>query len=451
MVEEKFFGLHVSARLKEDDFTSGDGEFLRMLSEHVALAAHQAELLQNLETAYNELRQTQATVLQQERLKALGQMASGIAHDVNNALTPVVGFTDLILQNNFGLNEAGKKYLKHVRTAGEDIAHIVARLREFYRTRDDAESLQRLNLNTLAEQVVEMTRPRWRDIPQANGITIEVQTELATGVPALVGIESEVREALTNLVLNAVDAMPDGGKITLNTRVESHPDGENGSRQSVIVGVGDTGTGMSEETRKRCLEPFFSTKGKRGTGLGLAMVYGVMERHEGGIEIQSELGKGTTFFLRFPVRTKVCRDEGDGEGKKIDIQPMRILCIDDEPLVRDLIREMLERDGHEVVAADGGQSGLAEFRLAIERKRAFDIVITDLGMPYVDGRQVTRAVKQESPQTPVIMLTGWGAFMKEEGSAPQLVDIIISKPPRSQALREVLSRFQPVRELAVKN
>ncbi|HLX68524.1 MAG TPA: GAF domain-containing protein, partial [Verrucomicrobiae bacterium] len=158
MVEEKLFGVLVAARLKPGSFSSGDCEFLRMLSEHVALAAHQARLHDNLETAYHELRRTQATVLQQERLKALGQMASGIAHDINNALSPVVGFSDLILKNEQGLDANVKKYLKYIRTAGEDIAHIVARLREFYRTREDNESLNHVSINVLVEQTLEMTR-----------------------------------------------------------------------------------------------------------------------------------------------------------------------------------------------------------------------------------------------------------------------------------------------------
>jgi signal transduction histidine kinase/CheY-like chemotaxis protein len=438
MVEEKLFGILISARLKADAFSSGDCEFLRMLSEHVALAAHQARLHKELETAYNELRQTQATVLQQERLKALGQMASGIAHDVNNALSPVVGFSDIILRGDYGLDAKGKKYLKYIRTAGEDIAHIVARLREFYRTREENESLLQLNLNNLVDQVVEMTRPRWRDIPQSNGITIEVETELAADISQLPGIESEVREALTNLVLNAVDAMPKGGKITLRTRMLRPQNGGKYPRQ-IAVEVSDSGMGMNEETRKRCLEPFFSTKGKRGTGLGLAMVYGVMKRHEGGIEILTELGKGTTFRLLFPVRANLCKDVE--EENPLPIEPLQILCIDDEPLLRELIKEILERDGHEVEVSDSGQSGLDEFRMARERGRPFDVVITDLGMPYLDGRQVAKAVKQESPSTPVVMLTGWGAFMKEDGNTPEQVDGIISKPPRSRDLREMLSRL----------
>ena len=209
--------------------------------------------------------------------------------------------------------------------------------------------------------------------------------------------------------------------------------------KQIAVEISDSGMGMNEETRKRCLEPFFSTKGKRGTGLGLAMVYGVMKRHEGTIDIQTELGKGTTFRLSFPVRAKICKD--NGEEDYTPIQPLQILCIDDEPLLRELIKEILERDGHEVEVSDGGQSGLDEFRLARERGRPFDVVITDLGMPYLDGRQVAKAVKQESPSTPVVMLTGWGAFMKEDGNTPEQIDGIVSKPPRSRELREVLSRL----------
>jgi CheY-like chemotaxis protein/anti-sigma regulatory factor (Ser/Thr protein kinase) len=288
-----------------------------------------------------------------------------------------------------------------------------------------------------------MTRPRWRDIPQSNGLTIEVQTDFAPDIPDFVGIESEVREALTNLVLNAVDAMPGGGRISLRTLAKRHEPatGHQDCPAQVIVEVGDTGTGMDEETRKRCLEPFFSTKGKRGTGLGLAMVYGVMQRHEGSIEIQSEPGQGTTFRLIFPVRSSLHPSDGAANGD-MRPEPMQILCVDDEPLLRELIKEILERDGHAVEVSDGGQSGLDAFRLARDRGRPFDVVITDLGMPYLDGKQLAKLLKHESPNTPVVMLTGWGAFMKEEGDSPGLVDGVLSKPPRSKELRETLYRLQ---------
>ena len=444
MVEDKLFGVLLSARVKPEGFSSGDCEFLRMLSEHVALAAHQSQLHHDLEKAYHELRQSQASVLRQERLKALGLMASGIAHDVNNALSPIVGFAELIQKMEANLCDDSKRYLHYIRTAGGDIAHIVARLREFYCQREEGESLQDLNLNTLVAQVVDMMRPRWRDIPQSKGVTIEVNTELAPNLPWLPGIESEVREAFTNLLLNAVDAMPGGGKITLRTSVmRQEKNGSEPQSSQVLVEISDTGMGMSEETRKRCLEPFFSTKGRRGTGLGLAMVYGVMERHEASLEIQSEPGKGSTFRLIFPVRQRLCTG-AEARETAAPVEPLRILCIDDEPLLRELIQELLKRDGHDVVVCNSGQSGLDEFRRARERGQPFDVVMTDLGMPHMDGRQVAKTIKTESPETGVIMLTGWGVLTNEPADAPLPVDGILSKPTQSRPLREMLRRFHPV-------
>jgi CheY-like chemotaxis protein len=207
-----------------------------------------------------------------------------------------------------------------------------------------------------------------------------------------------------------------------------------------VVEISDTGIGMSEETRKRCLEPFFSTKGKRGTGLGLAMVYGVMERHEGKIEIESELDKGTVFRLIFSLR-EATNAGTDTECHSAALKPLRILCIDDEPLLRELLKEVLECDGHAVEVSDSGLSGLDAFRLARRQGQPFDLVITDLGMPYLDGRQVAKALKHESPATPLVMLTGWGTMLKEDGGPCAQVDAVLSKPPRWKELRETLCRL----------
>ncbi|HEY3761906.1 MAG TPA: ATP-binding protein [Verrucomicrobiae bacterium] len=437
-VEGKLMGILVLQRRAKHGFSEAENEFILGLTAHVALAVRQTQLYQDLHKAYDDLRQTQQAIMQQERLKALGQMASGIAHDINNALSPIIGFSDLIVQMQAGLSEASKKHLKYIKTAGEDIAHIVQRLRDFYRPRSE-ESLKMLNLNPLMEQVVDMTRPRWRDIPQSRGVMIEIKMELDPTAPDLAGNESEIREALTNLILNAVDAMPQGGAITIRTREKRFGSGEGGNRsEHVILEVIDTGVGMDEKTRQRCLEPFFSTKGKRGTGLGLAMVYGVMERHEGQIEVDSEENKGTTFRLIFPV-IKLEEEETEAEEAAIP-GPFRILCVDDEPPLRELIREMLERDGHKIEVTDGGQAGIEAFRAAQQSNRPFDAVITDLGMPYVDGREVAATVKHESPNTPVIMLTGWGAFMKSDNSAPSEVDGILSKPPHVAEIRALLRK-----------
>ncbi|HEY1662171.1 MAG TPA: ATP-binding protein [Verrucomicrobiae bacterium] len=437
-VEERLIGVLVLQRAPRNGFSEAEVGFMRGMSAHVALAVRQAQLYQDLHKAYDELRQTQQAIMQQERLKALGQMASGIAHDINNALSPIIGFSDLIVQTQADLSAQSIKHLNYIKTAGQDIAHIVQRLRDFYRPRG-AETLVMFNLNQLVEQVVGMTRPRWRDIPQSNGVMIEMKMELDPDVPDFAGIEAEIREAITNLILNAVDAMPKGGVIvirTRNARLGAGPD--NQVSDHVVLEIVDSGIGMDEKTKQRCFEPFFSTKGKRGTGLGLAMVYGVIERHEGKIEVDSEENKGTTIRVIFPV-IKIESETSNSQEETLP-GPFHILCVDDEPPVRELIREMLERDGHKIEVTDGGQAGIEAFRAAQKRNQPFDAIITDLGMPYVDGREVAATVKRESPATAVIMLTGWGAFMKSDNSKPSEVDGILSKPPHLAEVRAILRK-----------
>jgi signal transduction histidine kinase/ActR/RegA family two-component response regulator len=440
VIEGKTFGLLVFMRRELDGFSRAERDFIRGLSAHMAVAIQQAKLYQDLQKAYNELSRSQQSLMQQERLKALGQMASGVAHDINNALSPVIGFADLIAMTEAGLSDAGKKHLLYIKTAGEDVAHIVKRLREFYRPRNEREPLQAINLGVLAKQVIDMMQPRWRDIPQANGINIDMRSELGEVAPEFAGIESEIREALTNLILNAVDALPRGGVVTVRTSAMERPVKNGDFSMHAVLEVSDTGVGMDEQTQKRCLEPFYSTKGKRGTGLGLAMVYGVIERHQGKIEVQSAIGKGTTMRLLFPVRNLAIFTPPEPSEADQPPPPLHILCIDDEPALRILIHEMLLRDGHNIEMADGGQAGIDTFRSALERKEPFDVVVTDLGMPMVDGNAVARSIKSDSPTTPVIMLTGWGVFLKNDGDIPSEVDGILSKPPRIKEIRAMLRK-----------
>jgi signal transduction histidine kinase/DNA-binding NarL/FixJ family response regulator len=403
----------------------------------------QARSREELQTAYDELRQTQQSVMQQERLRALGQMASGIAHDINNALSPVLAFSEMVLKKEPNLSDNSRKNLEHIRTSAEDIAQIVTRMSEFYRRRENKDQLRLIAVNQLAQQVVEMTRPCWRDIPQGQGLAIQLETRFADGLPELYGNESELREALTNVVLNAVDALPQGGVITLSTRAVTlggTPD-QDSKPTHVFLEVSDNGIGMDEATRQRCLEPFFSTKRQRGgSGLGLAMVYGAMERHEGHIEIQSELNKGTSIRLILPVRERPPAPNLTDVIPTADCVPLRILCIDDEPLLRELLKEILEFYHHHAVTADGGKAGLEMFSEALHSGQAFDVVMTDLGMPDVNGRQVAEEIKAHSPETPVIMLTGWGNMLEERGEKVPQVDAILTKPPRVTELLEALSK-----------
>ena len=430
--ESRVFGIMVIARREPRSFSSSDCEFVRQLSAHVALAAQQAELHGALQEAYDELRQTQQSVMQQERLRALGQMASGIAHDINNAISPVALYTESLLEREPQLTERGRGYLVTIARAIDDVAATVARMREFYREREPQMLLKAVRLNPLVQQVVDLTEVRWRDMPQQRGAVIDVRVELDPDLPVVYGVESEVREALTNLVFNAVDAMPAGGKLTLRTRSAALP---GSTLRHAVVDVADTGVGMDDDTRRRCLEPFFTTKGERGTGLGLAMVYGVAQRHAAEVEIDSMLGRGTTVSLNFPV--PAVEPAGAAEpAVPVPTPRLRLLIVDDDPLLLNSLRDSLELDGHSVVAANGGQAGIDAFCAA---PGDVDAVITDLGMPYVDGRKVAAAVKAAAPSMPVILLTGWGQRLMAEGDVPAHVDRVLSKPPKLRELRAALA------------
>ena len=442
LVENRVFGVLVVARAGAEAFSSAECEFLRHLSEHVALAAHQTQLYEALQRAYDDLHQSQQAVMQQERLRALGQMASGIAHDINNAISPIALYTESLLEREPGLSDRARNYLTTIQRAIEDVAETVARMREFYRQREPELTLSRVDLNRLVGQVIELTRARWSDVPLQQGIVIRLQTELATDLPVIMGSEVEIRDALTNLVFNAVDAMPEGGTLMLRTRcAQSRGNVGDESFSDVHVEVSDTGVGMDEETRRRCLEPFYTTKGERGTGLGLAMVYGMIQRHSAELEIDSVVGTGTTVRVLFGAAQTQLADTDRTAARLQPAQRLRALLVDDDPLLIKSLRDILEGDGHVVMVADGGQSGIDTFVSAQQRGNPFSLVITDLGMPYVDGRKVAAAVKAANPSTPVIMLTGWGRRLLAENDIPPYVDRVLSKPPRLAELRAALAEL----------
>ena len=433
IVENKIFGVLVCARREAQSFSSGECEFLRQLSEHVALASHQAGLYGDLQQAYDDLRQSQHTVMQQERLRALGQMASGIAHDINNAISPVSLYTESLLEREPNLSERARGYLTTIQRAIEDVARTVARMREFYRERDAQLTLERVDLNRAIQQVVDLTRPRWSDLPQQRGLMVDLKMDLSAGLPEIMGAEHEIRDALTNLIFNAVDAMPSGGTLTVRT----HTRAANGEER-VLIEVSDTGVGMDEDTRRRCLEPFFTTKGERGTGLGLAMVYGMVQRHSAELDIESGAGRGTAVVLSFPAATASAVLTGPQAHMVAPGRRLRILLVDDDPLLIKSLQDTLQEDGHQITATHGGQAGIDAFAAAQKRGEQVDVVITDLGMPHVDGRKVASSIKSLSASTPVILLTGWGQRLMAAHDIPPHVDKLLSKPPRLQELRSAL-------------
>ena len=394
-----------------------------------------------LELSNEALRRAQQALVQQERLRALGQMASGIAHDINNAISPIALYTEALLEREPGLSDRARDNLVTIQRAIDDVAQTVTRMREFYRAREVDVEHKRIELNTLAKQVIDLTQARWSDQPQRRGVLIEVKAVLAPDLPGIRGAENEIRDALTNLIFNAVDALPDGGVIEVRTSAvaRSTPDGT--PAPHVRLEVNDSGAGMDEETRRRCLEPFFTTKGERGTGLGLAMVYGMAQRHGAILEIDSRLGAGTTIRLLLPVPASNRDGVEPVAGKPGKARSLRVLVADDDTMVLESLCSALRYDGHKVTAVDGGQAAITAFRDALKSLEPFDIVFTDLGMPLVDGRRVAAAIRAESQSTPVVMLTGWGpGGAADHGGAPE-ADRVLSKPPRLKELRAALAEL----------
>ncbi|MEQ1861560.1 MAG: response regulator [Chthoniobacteraceae bacterium] len=438
----------ITAETKRRAFLAGAQDFLTKPLDHSEVVLRMKNLLENrflhlelqdqnklleqqvrvrtgqLEQTLSQLRNTQTAVIKQERLRALGLMAGGIAHDFNNALTMMLGYGELLLphfQGNAPDRERG--YLAHMIAAAEDARHIVARLREFYRPAGSEDVRVPVDLNAIVEQAVALTTPRWKGSSQANGVQINVVTDLRE-IPAVAASASELREMLTNFIFNSVDAMPEGGTISLATRVQG---------EHVCVSITDTGMGMDPEQRAQCLEPFFTTKGDGGTGLGLSVVYGIVQRHGGNIEIISEKNRGTTFLVMIPPTTDTAVPAQE-KSEPIS-EAVRVLVADDQEIIAELIAEYLRSDGHQVTLAFDGRAALEKFRAG-----TFDLVLTDQSMPGLNGTQLALIIKAERPNTPVVLLTGFGDEMQASGQSPEGIDLVVSKPISQADLRRAVSR-----------
>ena len=391
--------------------------------QNQGLEAQVRERTAQLEELLSELRSTQEHVVKQERLSALGMMAGGIAHDFNNALTMVLGYGELLLP--YMLQSGPEReiaYLRHMIDAAQDATHVVSRLREFYRPATCNDVRVPVDLNEISQQAVSLTSPKWKGKARSDGVQIEVLTNLQAS-NCVAGNASELREVLTNLIFNAVDAMPNGGKIVVTTAREG---------KFATIAVSDSGTGMSEEDRARCLEPFFTTKGERGTGLGLSVVYGIIHRHGGTIEITSEIGRGTTFNISLPVAApelQACPAPVDAGVARA----LRILVADDQEVICELIAEYLRADGHAVEIACDGNDALQKFDPA-----RFDLVVTDQSMPGLSGEQLARAINKSAGGTPVILLTGFGDEMQARGALPEGIRLIVGKPVSAADLRRAV-------------
>ena len=389
-----------------------------------------------------ELQRAQTRLLDVERLRAMGQMAAGVAHDFNNALMGILGQAQLMRLSleqepvaaalHVGGCAALLECLARQEQVALDAAETIRKIREATRPRNE-ETFRPVALDELIEQILAITRPRWKGQAEAAGVQITVRTDMAQTPPVL-GHAAELREALTNLLFNALDAMPQGGTITITTR---HVQSAERERQGwVTLSMTDTGVGMPPAVQARIFEPFFSTKGVRGTGLGLSMVHGIVSRHQGEITIQSAERAGTTVTLRLPVAEAEAAEATSPPDASLPIPgPLKLLVIDDVPLLAETLSDLLRLLGHEATIATGGKKGIA--RLTAER---FDMVMTDLGMPEMSGWEVAQAVKARWPQLPVILVTGWGDALEGEPLESRGVDAVLAKPYTVAQLQAALAQ-----------
>ena len=381
-----------------------------------------------LEKTVLQLTETQKQVLFQEKMRSLGQMTSGICHDINNSLTPIMGYID-ILKADENLSEQYSTIFNRIIKSTNDIAKTIGRLREFYRADVIESELKDLDINGIITETIELTKHRWKNIPELSGTVIKIKPDLQDNLPLTIGQESEIVEALTNLILNACDAMPKGGELRFKTYLKG---------KNIIIEISDTGIGMNEETLLRCLDPFFTTKGKNGTGLGLSMVFGILERHKGEIKINSVPDEGTMIELILPVRhNPKTLSTPVVSNLTPDLSGLKILSVEDDPVISEMLTLMLKRKGFEVVAVRNGRNGIDKYQEALIDNSPFDLVITDLGMAEMDGISFSKAIKIITPAVPIILLTGFGSLLdKTEHTS---IDYLLNKPLLSSELMKAIN------------
>jgi signal transduction histidine kinase/AmiR/NasT family two-component response regulator len=407
-------------------------QLLKLVARQVATAIENSRLYEHVTHTLHALEESQQRIVQGERLRALGEMAGGVAHDFNNVLAIIIGRAEVIAVD---VEDAEiRRQIDIIIQAALDATQTVKRIQEFTRVRRSRD-FRTVDVRQLIDEVLEMTRSRWKDDAEGRGVRYDIRVK-GDAVPPVEGEPSEIREALTNILFNALDAMPEGGSVTFTT------DARDGR---VVCSVTDTGVGMPEDVRQRVFDPFFTTKGERGTGLGLSVVYGIVARHGGDVDVESRLGAGTTFTLRFPIGAGIVTGTVRAPAAPV-ARSARVLVIDDEPEILTAIGDLLRHDGHVPTLC-----GDPEEAATLLQETPYELVITDLGMPGLSGWDVARMVKLKAPATTVAMMTGWSDRIDPEYAKTNGVEHVIAKPFRRDELRRVMHAFQSEWEAPVED
>jgi signal transduction histidine kinase/CheY-like chemotaxis protein len=401
-------------------FFKEDLEVLTIFARQTADAIENAKLFESLERAYEELSATQEQLIMAEKLKALGDMAGGVAHDFNNALGTILGRAQLLLKKITDV-ELRRELLiiEEVTLKGR---RTVQRLQDFTHVSSRLE-YDKVDLNQVVQEAIETIKPAWKDNAQRLGITIMLHSDLSP-VGLINGGHDELKEAFCNVILNSVEALPNGGNIWIKTFMEN---------DRAVLQIRDDGVGMDENTKNKLFFPFFTTKGKKSIGMGLAVVYGILFRHQVDISVDSKPGQGALFSFRFNTTQN---SELKSEQPAIPEAPkvLSVLLVDDDINLLEVVGDMIDFMGHKFTKAEGGKEALA-----ILKNERFDLVITDLGMPEVGGWDVARACRELYPGMPVILISGWGAQLDGK-EALKKVDAVLPKPFQLDELKETIEQ-----------
>ncbi len=406
-----------SGKREEEEFFIRIRRAIEKARLHSQLLSYQNDLEKMVAERTRELTEAQEQLVQSEKLRSLGVMTNGIAHDFNNILGVILGRTQLMMRRSHDpqfIND-----LRIIEKSALKGSLTIRRMQDYTRLRKD-ESFGPVDINAVIDEVVDMTRIRWEDEANERGLTIAMNRELSR-VPFVAGNASELKDVFINIIFNAVEAMPRGGAITIRTYHENE-----GKDQWVVAEIADTGYGIRPDIQDRIFEPFFTTKNDQGSGLGMSVAFGIVQRHRGHIHFKSG-ETGTTFYVRLPMALFVHSDPVEPANAEPDGHPIvkrrRIMVIDDDEGIRAMLMEILQIDDHDVVSAGSGKEALE-----LLERQPVEIVFTDLGMPEMSGWDLSQEIKKRYPDIRIIMITGWGMQLDTTKAEESGIEKIIPKP-----------------------
>lgn len=428
ILKNKVLGVISIQSYKKNAFSSWHLDLLNTIANHIALSLENARLFKDVKETLKKLKASQAKLVQTEKMRALGIVSAGIAHQFNNILSAILARAQLLSKRTN--DPEFKRNLEIIEKASLGGAEIIRRLLGFSKTSE--KKVEIVNVKNSIEEAIELTEVKWRNEAEAMGKRIEMRKELGEGL-FVKGNSSELREAIVNIILNSVDAIKKEGFIDISAYL---------SGKNVLIGIRDNGIGIPPSQLDKVFDPFFTTKGISGTGLGLSYVYGVVKKFKGDIKIESKEGEGTTVLIKLPrVRKKIEEKE---KFEKVEKIPLKILVIEDEEHVIDLIEEILKINGHHVVLARSGVEGISKFE-----KENFDLVMTDLGLPGISGWEVAEKIRKINPDVRIGIITGWNIKGEIERIKNLNIDFVITKPFKIEDLLSVLSPIDRRKEVFV--